>query len=80
MKKVEKANIIPDEIIMNKILIIRNMRVMIDSDMAGLYGVTTKRLNETDKRNFKRLPVDFMVQLTITEKEELVANCDHISQ
>jgi hypothetical protein len=80
MKKVEKANIIPDEIIMNKILIIRNIRVMIDSDMAELYGVTTKRLNEAVKRNIKRFPVDFMFQLTKDEKDDLVANCDHLSQ
>jgi hypothetical protein len=80
MKKVEKANIIPDEIIMNKILIIRNIRVMIDSDMAELYGVTTKRLNEAVKRNIKRFPVDFMFQLTIIEKEDLVANCDHLTK
>ena len=80
MKKVDKANIIPDEIIMNKIFIIRNIRIMIDSDMGELYGVTTKRLNEAVKRNIKRFPVDFMFQLTITEKEDLVANCDHLSQ
>jgi hypothetical protein len=80
MKKVEKANMIADEIIMNKILIIRNIRVMIDSDIAELYGVSTKRLNEAVKRNIKRFPVDFMFQLTISEKEDLVANCDHLKK
>ena len=75
-----KSNIIPDEVIMNKIIIIRNLRVMIDSDMAELYGVSTKRLNEAVKRNLKRFPIDFMFQLTITEKEELVANCDHLKK
>jgi hypothetical protein len=80
MTKVEKTNIIADEIIMNKILIIRNIRVMIDSDMAELYGVTTKRLNEAVKRNIKRFPVDFMFQLSISEKEDLVANCDHLKK
>ncbi len=80
MKDVEKTNIIADEVIMNKIIIIRNRRVMIDSDMAELYGVTTKRLNEAVKRNMKRFPVDFMFQLTIVEKEELVANCDHLKK
>ena len=78
MKKVVKTNIIADEIIMNKILVIRNIRVMIDSDMAELYGVTTKRLNEAVKRNSVRFPVDFMFQLTIREKDDLVANCDHL--
>jgi len=80
MKKVDKTNIIADEIIMNKILIIRNIRVMIDSDMAELYGVTTKRLNEAVKRNITRFPVDFMFQLTISEKNDLVANCDHLKK
>ena len=75
-----KSNIIPDEVIMNKIIIIRNLRVMIDSDMAELYGVSTKRLNEAVKRNLKRFPIDFMFQLTITEKEELVANYDHLKK
>jgi len=75
-----KSNIIPDEVIMNKIIIIRNLRVMIDSDMAELYGVSTKRLNEAVKRNLKRFPIDFMFQLTITEKEELVAICDHLKK
>lgn len=52
---------------------------MIDRDLAGLYGVTTKRLNEQVKRNRKRFPEDFMFQLTQEEKDQLVANCDHLS-
>jgi hypothetical protein len=71
---------IPDELIMNKILIIRGIKVMIDSDLAELYGVTTKRLNEQVKRNAKRFPVDFMFQLTEQEKQEVVANCDHLER
>ncbi len=80
MKKVDKTSVIADEVIMNKVLIIRNQRVMIDSDMAELYGVTTKRLNEAVKRNPKRFPVDFMFQITAKEKDNLVANCDHLVQ
>jgi len=80
MNKVEKSNIVNDETILNKILIIRDQRVMIDSDMAELYGVSTKRLNEAVKRNTLRFPVDFMFQLTKPEKEELVANCDHLGK
>ncbi len=80
MQKVEKTKIIPDEVIMSKVFIIRDQRVMVDSDMAELYGVSTKRLNEAVKRNIKRFPVDFMFQLTIGEKEELVANCDHLKK
>ncbi len=49
---------------------------MIDRDLAELYGVTTKRLNEQVKRNINRFPEDFMFQLNVEEKNELVANCD----
>ncbi|MBL0330902.1 MAG: ORF6N domain-containing protein [Bacteroidetes bacterium] len=58
---------IPDEIILNKIYLIRNQKVMIDIDLAQLYKVETKRLNEQVRRNIKRFPEDFMFQLT--EKE-----------
>jgi len=51
---------------------------MIDKDIEELYGVTTKRLNEQVKRNKKRFPADFMFQLTQDEKDEVVANCDHL--
>jgi hypothetical protein len=70
--------IIPDELIMNKILFVRGVKVMIDSDLADLYGVPTKRLNEQVKRNIKRFPDDFMFRLTEQEKQEVVANCDHL--
>jgi hypothetical protein len=49
------------------IRIIRNQRVILDSDLAKLYGVTTKRLNEAVKRNVKRFPIDFMFQLDVQE-------------
>ena len=51
---------------------------MIDADLANLYGVKTKRLNEQVKRNQKRFPEDFMFQLTPAEKEQVVAKCDHL--
>ena len=60
MEKINSTEIIPTEIIMNKILVIRNKKVMIDSDLADLYGVSTKRLNEQVKRNRGRFPEDFM--------------------
>ncbi|MBN1283062.1 MAG: ORF6N domain-containing protein [Proteobacteria bacterium] len=60
----------------NHILIIRGQRVMIDADLAYLYGVSTKRLNEQVKRNHGRFPPDFMFKLTNEEWAELVANCD----
>lgn len=74
------ATVIPNELIMNKILFIRGLRVMIDSDLAELYGIGTKRLNEQVKRNNKRFPEDFMFQLTEKEKERVVANCDHLKK
>ncbi|HVX50854.1 MAG TPA: ORF6N domain-containing protein [Chitinophagaceae bacterium] len=78
MNKAYQDSIITDELIMSKILLIRNQKVMIDRDLAELYGVTTKRLNEQVKRNAARFPADFMFQLTEEEKNEVVAKCDHL--
>jgi hypothetical protein len=75
-KIVKTSDVTADEVVMCKILVIRGKKVMIDRDLAALYGVTTKRLNEQVKRNLKRFPEDFMFQLTQDEKEELVAKCD----
>jgi hypothetical protein len=63
--------IVPIEEIQQRIFIIRGHRVMIDADIAVLYGVTTKRLNEQVKRNLKRFPSDFMFQLNEKEFENL---------
>lgn len=63
-----------------RILEFRGQKVMIDSDLAELYGVTTKRLNEQVRRNIERFPKDFMFQLTAAEKAEVVANCDHLKK
>lgn len=63
-----------------RILVIRGQKVMIDTDLAELYGVPTKRLNEQVKRNIERFPQDFMLQLTAAEKAEVVANCDHLAK
>ncbi len=54
---------IPDEVVMSKIYQIRNQKVMLDEDLAELYGVETKRLNEQVKRNIDRFPEDFMFSL-----------------
>ena len=78
-KILRKSFLIPDEVVMNKILLIRGKKVMIDNDIAALYGVSTKRLNEQVKRNKKRFPEDFMFQLSPDEKDEVVANCDHLN-
>jgi hypothetical protein len=63
-----------------RILLLRGRRVMLDVDLAGLYGVTTKRLNEQVRRNRDRFPGDFMFQLTVGEKKEVVAICDHLGK
>ena len=74
------TDIIPLETIEHRILLIRGHKVMIDADLADIYGVTTKRLNEQIKRNRDRFPEDFMFQLTEKEKAEVVANCDHLKK
>ena len=76
--------IVPQEIsiekkIENEILVIRSQQVMLDRDLAELYGVETKRLNEQVRRNIERFPKDFCFQLNDTETKELVANCDRLN-
>ena len=61
-------------------MFIRGQKVMLDSDLAEIYGVKTSRLNEQVKRNKGRFPVDFMFQLTTDEKQEVIANCDHLEK
>ncbi|MGE0269296.1 MAG: ORF6N domain-containing protein [Candidatus Omnitrophota bacterium] len=65
------SKIISTEIVTNKIFFIRGQKVMLDRDLAALYGVPTFRLNEQVKRNKKRFPDDFMFQLTWNESESL---------
>ena len=52
---------------------------MLDRDLAELYGVSTKRLNEQVRRNMARFPEDFLFRLTAGERDEVVANCDHLA-
>jgi hypothetical protein len=63
----------------SRILFMRGHRVMIDADLAALYGVPTKALNQAVKRNAGRFPQDFMFQLTPEEKREVVTNCGHLA-
>lgn len=63
-----------------RILLIRKQRVILDADLAELYGVQTKALNQAIKRNLARFPSDFMWQLSATEKTEVVTNCDHLAK
>ena len=67
----KQLSVIPDEAVINKIYFIRNEKIMLDRDLAELYGVETKRLNEQVKRNIDRFPEDFMFQLTEPEFENL---------
>jgi len=66
------SNIIPQEVIENKIIFIRGKKVMLDKDLAQLYGVETKALNRAVKRNLDRFPDDFMFQLSKEEYDELL--------
>ena len=63
--------LIPEEVIMNKIFFIRGQKVMLDRDLAELYGVETKRLKEQVKRNISRFPTKYMFELTEKEFESL---------
>lgn len=73
-------SLIPIEIIETKILLIRDQKVILDADLAALYGTSTKALNQAVKRNTTRFPEDFMFQLTDKEKNEVVTICDHLSK
>jgi len=64
-------SLIPDERIVDKIYLIRDQKVMLDRDLAKLYGVETKRLKEAVKRNLFRFPEDFMFELTENENSNL---------
>lgn len=64
-------DIIPAELIERKILVIRGEKVMLDSDLAMLYGVETRVLNQAVRRNIRRFPDDFMFELSAAENELL---------
>ena len=66
--------------IRSRIFTIRGIQVMLDRDLAELYGVPTKRLNEQVRRNAERFPDDFMFHLSKSEMSELVANCDRFNK
>src|SRR5215471_18895794 len=65
--------LIPDEIVMNKIFLIRGQKIMLDRDLAELYGVKPTRLREQVKRNITRFPENFMFQLSEGEAEMMVS-------
>ena len=65
-------------IIEDKIFTIRGIKVMIDKDLAKLYEVETRTLNQSVKRNIERFPNDFMFELSENEKNELITKCDKL--
>lgn len=70
------TDIIPANQIESRIMVIREQSVILDRDLAELYGVETRVLNQAVRRNIKRFPDDFMFQLNKKEKRELITNCD----
>ncbi len=75
----DELSIVDYSQIQSRIFTIRGSQVMLDRDLANLYGVENKRLNEQVKRNIERFPEKFRFQLSKQEKEELVANCDRFN-
>ena len=72
--------LVPIERIERAILSIRGEKVMLDSDLAELYGVSLKRLNEQVRRNRDRFPADFLLELTLEEKAEVAAAREHLAR
>ncbi|HVZ37571.1 MAG TPA: ORF6N domain-containing protein [Polyangiaceae bacterium] len=64
----------------SRILLVRGQKVLVDADLAELYGVSTKRLNEAVKRNSERFPEDFMFRLSASERDQVVAHCEHLAR
>ncbi len=80
MSKKKVTIAIQDEIVISKIFIVKGKKIMIDTDLAELYAVPTKRLNEQVKRNIKRFPEDFMFQLNQGEKQDLIESHAHLNK
>lgn len=72
--------LVPSGRLQGAVLVVRDRNVILDADLAVLYGVSTKALNQAVKRNRERFPDDFMFRLTPAEKLEVVTNCDHLRQ
>ena len=62
----------------SKIIVVRDTQVILDRDVAELYGVETKAINQAVKRNLEKFPPEYMFQLSKEEKQEVVTNCDHL--
>ena len=77
MSSVPASPLGPEEIAL-RVVVLRGQRVLIDADLARIYGTSTRRLNEQIRRNIRRFPEDFVFRLTAEEKAEVVAKCDHL--
>ena len=64
----------------SRIKTVRGRKVMIDADLASIYEIETRTLNQAVKRNSERFPEDFIFQLTAKEKSEVITNCDHLAR
>ncbi|MDY6951534.1 MAG: ORF6N domain-containing protein [Thermodesulfobacteriota bacterium] len=76
----DKHAILPVEQVEQMIFLLRGQKVMVDADLASLYGVPTKVLNQAVTRNKGRFPSDFMFRLTKEERHELVTSCDRLQR
>jgi hypothetical protein len=74
------TGLIAAPVLERRILSIRGQKIILDADLADLYGVTTKALNQAVKRNAQRFPEDFTFVLSSEEKDEVVTNCDHLAR
>ncbi len=74
----QSNEIVETPVVESLILVLRGRRVILDADLARLYGTTTKALNQAVRRNATRFPEDFLFQLSEVEKEKVVTNCDHL--
>lgn len=70
--------IIPIGQIERRILLIRGQKVILDADLAMLYGVPTRVLNQAVRRNLRRFPQDFVFKLSQPEKDQVITICDHL--
>lgn len=75
-ESVNNASVIPDEVFISKIYLIREQKIMLNSNLAELYGVPTFRLNEQVKCNKNRFPEDIMFQLTYEEWQSLTSQIE----
>lgn len=71
---------VPPESVTSRIFLVRGQKIMLDTDLAEMYGVTTSALNQAVRRNKERFPPDFVFPLTEKEKEEVVTNCDRLAR